>query len=128
MLDTNTVSRLIKSHPVVARNTLKVPMASLCISAITESELLFGLSRRPEAKRLHVAVREFLRRVDVMSWDSAVAKHYGILRARMEGHGKILASLDMLIATHALSTGAILVTNERAFDLVPDLQREDWTS
>lgn len=61
MLVTNMVSHLIKEHPVVARRVVAVPMARLCISAITEGELLFGLANRPDAKRLHRVVREFLR-------------------------------------------------------------------
>ena len=127
MLDTNTVSYLIKRHPVVARRVVAAPIASLCISAITEGELLFGLARRPEATRLQLAVRELLRRVDALPWDSAVAKHYGAVRAAMESKGKSLAPLDMQIATHALSLGAILVTNDRSFKLVAGLQIEDWT-
>ena len=62
MLDTNTVSHLIREHPAVVRRLLAVPMAAVCISSITKAELLFGLARRPEAKRLHTAVGEFLRR------------------------------------------------------------------
>ena len=54
LLDTNTVSHLIKGHPAVARRMVAVPMSSLCISAITEGELLFGLAKRPDAKRLHL--------------------------------------------------------------------------
>lgn len=127
MLDTNTVSYLIKRHPVVARRVVAAPIASLCISAITEGELLFGLARRPEATRLQLAVRELLRRVDALPWDSAVAKYYGAVRAAMESKGKNLAPLDMQIATHALSLGAILVTNDRSFKLVAGLQIEDWT-
>ncbi len=46
----------------------------------------------------------------------------------MEGQGKVLASLDLLIAAHALSVGAVLVTNVRAFEQITDLQREDWTN
>ena len=107
MLDTNTVSHLIKENPAVARCVVAAPMASLCISAITEGELLFGLAKRPDAKRLHIAVREFLRRVDVLPWDSAIAERYGSVRADMELQGKILAPLDLLIATHALDAGAI---------------------
>ena len=57
LLDTNTVSHLIKGHPAVARRVVAVPMASLCISAITEGELLFGLAKRPDAKRLHHLVQ-----------------------------------------------------------------------
>lgn len=127
MLDTNMVSHLIKEHPAVAQRVVAVPMASLCISAITEGELLFGLAKRPDAKRLHLVVRELLRCVDVLPWDSSISEHYGIVRANMERQGKNLAPLDLLIATHALSVGAILVTNDRAFSQVPYLVIEDWT-
>ena len=127
MLDTNTVSYLIRAHPAVARHVVAAPMASLCISAITDGELLFGLAKRPEAKRLHLAVRELLRRVDVLPWDIAVAECYGTVRADMERRGRILAPLDLLIAAHALNTGAVLVTNDRAFGQVTDLKLEDWT-
>ena len=128
MLDTNTVSHLIKEHPAVANRVVAVPMAALCISAITEGELLFGLAKRPDAKRLQLAVRELLRCVDVLPWDSVIADHYGTVRANMERQGKILAPLDLLIATHALSVGAVLVTNDWAFCQVADLNIEDWTA
>ncbi|KXW58025.1 type II toxin-antitoxin system VapC family toxin [Ferrovum myxofaciens] len=128
MLDTNTVSHLLKAHPTVARRMVEVPMASLSISAITEGELLFGLAKRPEAKRLHTAVREFLRRVDVLPWDNAISERYGTVRADMEKQGNILAPLDLLIAAHALSKGAILVTNDQAFGQVANLLLEDWTN
>ena len=128
MLDTNTVSHLIREHPGVVRRVLAIPMAAVCISSITEGELLFGLARRPEAKRLHTAVREFLRRVDVLPWDSDVAVRYGAARAALERQGKTLGPLDLLIASHGLHAGAVLVTNDRAFAQVDGLRVEDWTA
>lgn len=127
MLDTNTVSHFLRQHPKVTQHVLAKPMASLCISVITEGELLFGLAKRPEAKQLHLVVQEFLRRVKVMPWDSSTAITYGMARAHMEQIGKILAPLDMLIGAHALSMKAILVTNDQAFSQMEDLQIEDWT-
>ena len=115
MLDTNMVSYLIKQQPAVVRHVVTASMASLCISAITAGELLFGLAKRLDAVRLHVAVGEFLRRVDVLPWDADVAKCYGSVRAGMKRRGAVLAPLDLLIATHALSISAVLVTNDLAF-------------
>ena len=128
MPDTNTVSHLIRKHPAVVRRALAVPVAAVCISSITEGELLFGLARRPEAKRLHTAVREFLRRADVLPWDSGVAECYGAALAAMERQGKTLVPLDLLIASHGLHSGAVLVTNDRAFAQVNGLKLEDWTA
>jgi tRNA(fMet)-specific endonuclease VapC len=60
-------------------------------------------------------------------WDSALAKHNGTIRADMERQGKILAQLDLLNAIHALSVGAVMMTNDQAFCHVVDLFIEDWT-
>jgi tRNA(fMet)-specific endonuclease VapC len=127
MLDTNTVSHLLRKNPAVSKHVVEQPMAAICISAITEAELLFGLAKRPAATQLHKAVHEFLRRVEVLDWNSIAAGQYGTTRANMEKHGKNLAPLDMLIGSHALSLKLTLVTNDQAFSQVADLHIEDWT-
>lgn len=125
MLDTNTVSYLLRGHPAVIRRVMAAPMTALCISAITEGELLFGLVKRPEARRLQTAVQEFLRRVDVLPWNSAIANFYGISRVNLEQQGKTLAPLDLLIASHALGTDAVLVSSDKAFSQLATLSLED---
>jgi tRNA(fMet)-specific endonuclease VapC len=127
MLDTNTVSHVVKQHPNVVRHMVGVPMASLCISTITAGEMLYGLARRPDALRLRSVVTEFIRRVDVLPWDFSAVERYGIIRAGLDRAGKPLGSLDMLIAAHALAASAVLVTNDRAFDRITQLQIEDWS-
>jgi tRNA(fMet)-specific endonuclease VapC len=127
MLDTNTVSHLVRGHAAVARRVVRVPMASLCISAITKGELLFGLAKRTGATRLHGVVSEFLRRVDVLPWDDDTADGYGPLRAALERHGRPLGPLDLLIAAHATRAGAVLVTSDGTFAQVANLTIEDWT-
>ena len=122
------VSHLIKGHPSVAQRIAAVPMTSISISAVTEGELLFGLAKRPDAKRLALAVREFLRRADVLPWDSGVAERYGALRAELEHYGRTLAPLDLLIAAHALGVGAVLVTSDRVFSTMANLPTEDWSA
>jgi tRNA(fMet)-specific endonuclease VapC len=126
LLDTNTVSYLIKRHPQVTQHLLAVPMHSVCISAITAGELAFGLAKRPEAVALKAAVNEFLRRVEVLPWDATVALTYGALRAQMQSKGTPLAALDMQIAAHALHVNATLVTSDHAFLHIDQLLVEDW--
>ena len=129
MLDTNTVSYIIKGEPVVVRDHLRnVPMATVCISAITEAELLRGVAGKPEAKRLPLAVKEFLLRVDILPWDSDAANAYAQLRTACENEGKPLGTMDMLIAAHSVAVDAVLITNDQAFyNVKHHLTLQDWT-
>lgn len=52
---------------------------------------------------------------------------YGDLRADLERRGTPIGSLDTMIAAHALSQQALLVTNNtREFAKVRGLQLENW--
>ena len=127
MLDTNMASYIIRGpSPVLSARLLAVPPDSMCVSAITQGELLHGLARKPGATSLQVAVRAFLLRVEVLAWDSLAATRYGALRAQMEAFGTPLGNLDTLIAAHALAEDAVLVTNDQAFTRVPGLVVENW--
>jgi tRNA(fMet)-specific endonuclease VapC len=130
MLDTNTASYIIKGEPATVReHLLEVPMASVCISAITQAELLHGLAKKPEAKHLAKVVKEFLIRVEIVAWDSDAAEAYAQLRAACEMEGTPLGTMDMLIAAHSVAVDAVLVTNEKAFHVVKHhLSIEDWTT
>ncbi len=117
MLDTRTARHPLTQRPTVARRVVAV-----CISAITQAELRFGLARQPDAKTLHAAVGEFLRRVDVLPWDAAAAEVYGPARAAAQREGRALAPMDL-----ALSVEAVLVANDHDFGPLACLVVEDWT-
>lgn len=126
MLDTNIVSLAIRGDESILRRLASVPVSSLCISAITCGELLFGLKRKPEAHRIHRLTQEFLRRVEVLPFDERVAHDYGAFRAAVMAAGYGLSPLDMQIAAHAHSVDAVLVSRDRAFDCIPGLELESW--
>ncbi len=127
MLDTNTLSHLVRGHEAVGQQVESHAMVSLCMSVITEAEIKFGLAKQPKAKRLHTSIHELFKRVDVLPWNSHAADSYAQLRAQLEKQGKTLDSLDMLIAAHALSNDLVLVTNDKAFKHASALTIEDWT-
>ena len=129
MLDTNMASYIIKgANEAVQKRLDNVPMANVCISSITQAELLRGVAKKPGAKHLPLIVNEFLLRVEILSWDSPAAESWAALRTAFEKAGKSLGAMDMQIAAHAQSCGAILVTNDKAFYNVKKfLSLEDWT-
>ena len=128
LLDTNIASYVIKGNvPAVRRRAVQVPMAQLAISTVTEGELRYGTARRPDAARLQTIVDEFLIRMTILPWDSEAAQHYGQIRAALERQGQPMGDLDMMIGAHALALGAVLVTNDRGFTRIKQLNIEDWT-
>lgn len=130
MLDTNVASAIIRGAASdVLRSRLRAHSpGSVCISAITEGELRYGLAKRPQATALAVAVEAFLRYVEVLAWDRTCAATYGQLRAALETAGTPLGALDTLIAAHALTAGCMLATRDQAFRQVPQLHMDDWST
>jgi tRNA(fMet)-specific endonuclease VapC len=127
LLDTNTVSYILKGHEAARRRLSAVPIREVAISAVTEGELQYGIARLPANARLKSIVEEFLIRVAVHPWDSEAAQEYGRVRAEQERAGRTLGNLDTMIAAHALARGSILVTSDRAFSRVKGLAVEDWS-
>jgi tRNA(fMet)-specific endonuclease VapC len=130
MLDTNTVSHVIKGNPPEVRRRLAtLPVNCILVSVVTQAELFYGLARKGHPPALARLVREFLLRVVVLPWDSDAAMTYGDLRASCAVTGITLGALDMMIASHAVAAKAILVTHDKAFRHIPGniLAVEDWT-
>jgi tRNA(fMet)-specific endonuclease VapC len=112
MLDTDTASYIIKDRPLsVADKLSEIPPSDVCMSVITRAELLYGLKRLPLNHRLHLAVRQFLRIVRILVWDVDAADYYAEIRYQLVSTGQQIGEMDMMIAAHSLSAGAVLVTN-----------------
>jgi tRNA(fMet)-specific endonuclease VapC len=129
MIDTNTISYVIKGKSPASRAKLaNLQHGELaCISVITEAEIQYGLAKNPNATVLRSTLEGFFAKIQVLPWGREEAQTYGSLRARQEAAGKPLGNLEMLIAAHAISVGAILVTNDLAFSHLPRLRAtEKW--
>lgn len=114
MLDTDTASYIIKGRsPAIGAKLRAISPALVCISVMTRAELLYGLKRLPPEHRLHLAVRQFLKIVRVLPWDSEAAGWYADIRHQLVSSGKPIGEIDMMIAAHSLAAGAVLVTNNQ---------------
>ena len=128
MLDTNICIYVIKHKPEkVFRKLEKIDPRDVCISAVTYSELVYGVEKSSEAERNRVALSILLSNIEIVSFDMEAANAYGKVRADLESKGTPIGPLDTMIAGHALSRGYTLVTNNiREFARVSDLKIENW--
>jgi len=124
MLDTNAVSAFLRRRS--PRLDAWVREQRCCLSAIVVAEIRYGLEKRPAATRLRALAESTLDTLEILPWTEACSRINGRLRAELERHGKPLAALDLLIASHALSEGCALVTADQAFAHVDELTLEAW--
>lgn len=131
MLDTNIISHLMRDARGIVAQRARASIAEgkvkmLCTSVVVQSELLFGLSKRP-SERLQFAYELEMARLEVFALDAATAPHYANVRAHLERQGTPIGGNDIFIAAHALALNATLVTdNEEEFRRVPGLSVENW--
>jgi len=130
MLDTNICIYVLKNHSDKLRHKFKA-VKDICISSITYGELCFGIEngsgnlKEERWRQLEI----FTRRLLIDSLDENAGKHYGSIRAQLKKEGRLIGNNDLLIAAHARSINAVLVTNNvREFIRVPNLEVENWIS
>ncbi len=128
MFDTDICSYLMKdkSAALVAR-LQHVPASAVCMSAITKSELTFGIATSPRQTKDRAALDFLLEHLQVLDYPAGAASDYGQIRALLKSQGTIIGPNDLLIAAHARCLGLTLVTNNtREFSRVPGLKLENW--
>ncbi|WP_420383572.1 type II toxin-antitoxin system VapC family toxin [Novosphingobium sp.] len=120
LIDTNCVIFALAdaASPVTRRIAASQP-GTLAISAITFAEVALGSHRgKPPPPQ---ALDALLAVIPLAPFDEAAARLYATLPFRR-------GRFDRLLAAHALSLGAKIVTNNVAdFSDVPGLDVEDWT-
>ena len=128
MLDTNICIYTIKRKPPSVRERLvATPMDQVIVSSVTLGELRYGVEKSNAWERNLQVLKHFLSHVSVIAWDDSAALHYGEIRADLERRGTPIGGMDLMIAAHARSLQATLVThNSREFQKVPSLTWEDW--
>ena len=130
MLDTNICIYVLKNHSDKLRHKFKA-IKNICISSVTYAELCFGIENGDNSmKELRWEQLDiFTQRLLIDPWDEDAARHYGIIRAYLKNMGTPIGNNDLLIASHARSMNAVLVTNNvKEFNRVPDLSIENWLS
>jgi tRNA(fMet)-specific endonuclease VapC len=130
MLDTNICIYLIKKNPEkVLRHFREHAIGEIGISSITLAELHLGVEKSLHIEKNREALGGIYHATGHRPFDAEASSAYGMLRSSLEQAGTPIGAMDLLIAAHAMSLGATLVTNNvREFKRIRKLKIADWTS
>ncbi|RYG39088.1 type II toxin-antitoxin system VapC family toxin [bacterium] len=128
LLDTNAVSRYLSDRPSrIEVRVAELSKSEVATCSIVEAELRFGLAKAGASQKRYARLDGFLQGVWIYDFDSAAAREYGRLRARLEANGEVIGGNDLMIAAIALAHDLTLVThNMGEFARVTGLRVEDW--
>jgi tRNA(fMet)-specific endonuclease VapC len=128
MLDTNACIGIINNKPTVLRQKLfQVAVEQVAISQIVLYELEYGICRSQHQQRNRDNLNNFLKYIQVLDWGEEQSQEAALVRCELMQLGQPIRHYDTLIAAHARSLQATLVThNVREFERVQGLLLEDW--
>jgi tRNA(fMet)-specific endonuclease VapC len=119
LIDANSaVYAMDVGHDALKNRLAQCLVGEIAISAISFAEIAYGtcVGKPPSPAVLDA----FFRAIPIVDFDEAAAREYAKLPFKR-------ARFDRLLAAHALSIGAIVVTNNEAdFADVPGLKVENW--
>ena len=126
MLDTNICIYLMSSlSPKLDARFASLYVGDASVSTITLGELRVGVEKSLDRKLDEKILTALLRDLVVLPFDAEAALAYGVLRA--VAPSRQVNAMDRLIAAHAISLQAVLVTNnEKDFKGYPGLVVENW--
>lgn len=130
MLDTDTCAFLLRrTSDALLERIQAVPLAQQAISVVTYAELLYGVQVSSKKKANHEAVEALVRHIQVLQWSQDAARHYAEIRADLKKKGSMIGANDLMIAAHARSLAAVVVTNNtKDFGRIKGLEVENWMS
>jgi tRNA(fMet)-specific endonuclease VapC len=130
LLDTDICIHLINRRAGFERVLRRLSGRSLgeiCISAISVSELRFGVAKSAHGSTNADALDAFLARFELLDYPVEAGTSYGKIRADLERSGTPIGNNDLLIASHAMAIKANIATgNVSEFQRVKGLKVLNW--
>jgi tRNA(fMet)-specific endonuclease VapC len=101
ILDPDLCIRVLRDRPPRLRDRFNAEATALCISSVTQAELLNCAERSGRPVEGRQRVESFAARLEVLPFDREAAAHYADIRADLERRGEVIGPYDRTIAGHA---------------------------
>lgn len=127
IVDTDTIIYFLKGHANVVRHIASNPALELATTIINHAELLYGAFYSQKKKQNLAHIQGFLDKINILPFCKISSAIFAEHKALLKKEGKIIADLDLMIASIALCHRYTLVTNNtRHFDRIKQLKLANW--
>ncbi len=126
LLDTNVCVDILAGNREMDEQLSRLERVRVYTSAVVVAELAYGALRSVSPERELTRVKQLMRDLPVVHFDTRATLYYGAIKADLASRGQLLEDNDLHIAATALARGLILVTHDKAFERIPELKIEDW--
>jgi len=128
LLDTDIcIYAINRKQPEILERVRDYQIGEVGISSITYAELRFGVENSNRIDDNIERLERFVLPLEIIPFNAEAGRQYGRIRTDLKRAGCPIGSNDLLIAAHALSLAATLVTNNtREFERVVGLRVEQW--
>ena len=124
ILDTNAVSAVAAQDKALINLVQAAPRITVTI--ISLGEYAFGISKSRYCDELEAWLDALLLKVDVLLLEQKTLPFYAEVRGRLKVAGTPIPANDCWIAARAQQHGLPIVSQDRHFDSVKEIQRIGW--
>lgn len=124
ILDTNALSAIADNEAAAVR--IFSQAASIELPVIALGEYRFGIGQSRRRSEYEEWLRELVGATRVLAIDDETTRHYAQIRAELKKAGHPVPSNDLWIAALARQHRLSLMSQDKHFDTVRDLQRVGW--
>jgi tRNA(fMet)-specific endonuclease VapC len=128
LFDTNHLSAAIDDEAGIRERIVELRQAGhrlgTCVPVPCELETGLERTRRREQNRRILGT--LLRHIRIWPLEPPLARIYAEIYHDLRARGRVLSQVDMMLASLSRSLDATLLTDDRDFEALPDLQVENW--
>ena len=128
LLDTTTISDILRKKPLVLNQMKKVSPADVHISSVSQYEIEYGFILNPNSRRkFEQDLTTLYEQIDCIPLTTEIAMIAATVASQLKEKGKPIGLPDVLIAATGLVENLIVVTsNTRHFERIKGIKLVDW--
>jgi predicted nucleic acid-binding protein len=123
ILDSDILIYFLKGEKDIIPKLISLPKDELYITIINYTELLYGIYNSNKITQNKEKILPFLDNFKILQFDKSSSEVFAKLKAKLKKQGNIIADMDLMIASIAISNKATLFTNNlKHFKRIEDLE------